>query len=224
MISAILFDFDGVVADTMEDNFLAWHHAFDLLGVVISRAEYFPLEGMSTIAVAKTLGEFHGLDQEAVALTPRVKEDHFLAHGRCPIYPELAPLLAVLRKSNISTGLVTGASRRRINSTLPPEISEYFRVVVTGDDVAVGKPDPESYLQAAKQLNLSPSFCLAVENAPLGIASAKAAGMFCAAVPTTLPPCALGAADIVVDDLSAVVGLVEANRQGDGIVKGAKGR
>jgi len=60
-VEAILFDFDGVLADTMEDNFIAWKDAFKDRGIEILREDYFPLEGMRLMNVAETIGKKYGL-------------------------------------------------------------------------------------------------------------------------------------------------------------------
>lgn len=78
-------------------------------------------------------------------------------------------------------------------------------MLVTADDVATGKPDPEPYLLAARRLGVDPAECVAFEDAPAGLASARAAGVFAVALTTTAPAAALEAgADVVVGDLSSV--------------------
>ena len=76
-------------------------------------------------------------------------------------------------------------------------------VLVTADDVAHGKPDPDVFLQAARRLGVEPSDCLVVEDAPAGLAAARAAGMASLAVLTSTPRAELEA-DAVVTDLSEV--------------------
>jgi beta-phosphoglucomutase-like phosphatase (HAD superfamily) len=76
-----------------------------------------------------------------------------------------------------------------------------FEVVITGDAVENAKPHPECYLSAAGILSVPPRQCLAVENSPLGIESAKRARMHCIAVCSTLERKHLGNADFVVDDI-----------------------
>jgi beta-phosphoglucomutase-like phosphatase (HAD superfamily) len=61
-------------------------------------------------------------------------------------------------------------------------IRNHFRVIVGGEDVRAGKPDPEPYLRAAELLGIPPPRCLAVEDSGVGVRAAKAAGMFCIAV------------------------------------------
>jgi sugar-phosphatase len=74
-------------------------------------------------------------------------------------------------------------------------------VMVCGDEVANGKPDPESYLTAAKLLGAAPADCLVVEDAPAGVQAALAAGMRVIAITTTHPASALAGASLVIDDL-----------------------
>jgi beta-phosphoglucomutase len=82
--------------------------------------------------------------------------------------------------------IVTGTARHELEVTLPQEILCYFEVVVTGDEVKRGKPDPEPYLTALSKLGVSSDRALVVENAPLGVRAAKAAGICCFAVETSM--------------------------------------
>jgi beta-phosphoglucomutase len=83
---------------------------------------------------------------------------------------------------------------------LPSDFLSRFSVVVTRETVTNTKPHPEPYLKASGTLGVKPSMCLAVENAPLGIKSAKSAEMLCVAICTTLEGENLEEADIVVQD------------------------
>jgi len=101
--------------------------------------------------------------------------------------------------------LVTSAGRRYAEETLTElGVRPLFSVVVTAGDVTVGKPDPEGYLAAARRLGTAPAACVVFEDAPAGVAAAKAAGMYCVAVATTHPPEDLAGADQVVPDLTKV--------------------
>jgi beta-phosphoglucomutase-like phosphatase (HAD superfamily) len=80
-----------------------------------------------------------------------------------------------------------------------------FDVIVSGEDVKNGKPDPEPYEKAIAKLGLSKDECLVVENAPLGIESAKNAGVFCVGVPTYLDKTKLHEADIIVKNHAELI-------------------
>jgi HAD superfamily hydrolase (TIGR01509 family) len=100
--------------------------------------------------------------------------------------------------------LVTGATRERITITAGAVLPR-FDAVVTANDVTRTKPFPDPYLAAASGLRVEPDACVVIENAPLGIDAAHAAGMRCVAVASTLDPRHLSAADIVVANLFEVI-------------------
>jgi beta-phosphoglucomutase len=88
----------------------------------------------------------------------------------------LTPFLTQLKEQNIAVGLVTGATRSEVEYVLAKvELTPYFDLIVAGDDLESSKPEPEPYLLAASKLNLNPQECLAIENNPIGITSAKRA-------------------------------------------------
>ena len=198
---AVLFDFDGVIADTMAPNFRAWRSAFLEFGVEIAPESYYPLEGMSPAEVARNLARLHGLDELVAAKAAAQKERAFLAGENCEIFPAVKPLLMGLQAAGKALGLVTGASKLRLDAILVDDIREFFDVVITADAVKRCKPAPDPFLRGADELGVDPAMCVVVENAPLGIASAKSAGMKCVAVCSTLGAEFLQDADIVVDDL-----------------------
>jgi HAD superfamily hydrolase (TIGR01509 family) len=119
--------------------------------------------------------------------------------------PGIVPLLHDLRGRGYRLALVTGSARSVVHESLAPTgVAQFFEVIVAGDEVASGKPDPEPYRSAAARLGLPPAQCLAVENAPLGIRSAKAAGMGCIALETTLPAEQLSLADQVFPNVQSM--------------------
>ncbi|MBC8472844.1 MAG: HAD family phosphatase [Planctomycetes bacterium] len=101
-------------------------------------------------------------------------------------------------------GLVSGADLKRLTKTVPDDFFRRFKAVISGDKVNNPKPHPEPYIAAAKELFVPPLECLVVENAPLGIESAKRAGMRCIAVCSTLKRNLISDADFIVDDINAL--------------------
>lgn len=202
---AILFDFDGVLAQTMEDNFSAWQQAFAAHDIVIQdRIEYFLLEGMNPQGIAEHFLRKHRRDLQLAKAIAQGKDQLYLARHDFKLYDGAVPLLSRLQEKGLALGLVTGASAKRIENTLAASLRNLFSVTVTGDDVGHCKPDPQPYQRAAEKLNCRAGECLVVENAPLGISSAKQAGMDCVAVCSTLAKSYLRDADFVVTDLAAV--------------------
>jgi beta-phosphoglucomutase-like phosphatase (HAD superfamily) len=96
--------------------------------------------------------------------------------------------------------MVTGSSRRSLESVLTQEQSRWFDVIITADDVVRGKPAPDPFLSAAQALHAAPETCLVVENAPFGIQAASAAGCFVVALGTTLTKADLSQANRIVRD------------------------
>lgn len=112
-----------------------------------------------------------------------------------PLYPEVGKFLAEVQQQQLLAALVTGALRVEVEPVLQRgAIAEYFSAIVTGNDLQVSKPEPDSYLLAIEflnrqhpQLNLSPSECLAIEDTAVGIEAAKRAGIQVVGIANTFP-------------------------------------
>ena len=100
--------------------------------------------------------------------------------------------------------LVTGTSRPEAQKLLPKDLWGSFDVTVCGCDVQNGKPHPEPYLMALAKLNVKPQEAVVFENAPFGIRSAKAAGLVCIALETSLPASYLKSADAIFSSFKAI--------------------
>ena len=205
---AIVFDMDGVVLDSPPIHLLTWQRTLAPLGIELTAEDSYPLEGLPTEVTAQRLTErFLGKacsDREARRLAG-IKRALFRDIFKPTIVSGIVPLLHDLRGRGYRLGLVTGSARSVVDESLAPTgVAEFFEVIVTGDEVTQGKPDPEPYRSAAAGLGIPPSQCLAVENALLGISSAKAAGMGCVALETTLPAERLSVADQVFPDVQSM--------------------
>lgn len=205
---AVVFDFDGVLACTMEDNFRAWHRTLRPHIPDLDREEYLLLEGLPPQAVAAALLGARGLSLAPAAELAARKEEAYLQDHRFALYPGMPELLERLA-ARLPLGLVTGSGLARLERTLGPAALARFRAVVCAADRIPPKPSPEPYLAAAARLGVAPSRCLVAENAPLGIRSAKAAGMTVVAVASTLAPERLAEADLVVADSLALAERIE---------------
>ncbi|MBN1656926.1 MAG: HAD-IA family hydrolase [Anaerolineae bacterium] len=188
---AIVLDMDGVVLDSMPDHLVTWQETLAPLGIDLTAEHLYPLEGVPTEPTARRLTEqFLGYavpDQEARRLAGE-KRERFRARFKPRLVEGMASLLHDLGGRGYRLALVTGSARSVVEESLVPTgVADLFEVIVTGDEVERGKPDPEPYGIAARRLGVDPERCLAVENAPLGIESARAAGMMCVALETTLP-------------------------------------
>ncbi len=184
---AVIFDLDGTLVDSMPAHFEAWCEALDFFGAkgVFGEDIFYAMGGRPTKDIVTELnGEFGlNLDPEAVA---NRKRDAFLARlGSIPLIEETIAVARELR-GKIPLAIATGGTRLVVEKTLQAlNISDLFDEVVTADDVVLGKPSPDIFLEAAARLGVAPKDCLVYEDAPAGIAAAQEAGM---AVEIVHPP------------------------------------
>ena len=196
---AFLFDFDGVLAETMEDNYLAWKYAFETIGVNITRDDYMPFEGAPLKEIVRKISKKYNVENQDVGEMIIKKENYFKENHSFSFYPYVLEIIDELKSKNIKIAIVTAALKDRLFSTTPNDFLEKFDSIVTGNDYEKGKPDPEPYLTAAENLNISPKKCVVIENAPLGIESSKSAGIYCIAICSTLDKSYLTEANLIIN-------------------------
>jgi len=205
---AIILDMDGVVLDSPPLHLLTWQQTLAPLGIELTAEAHYPLEGLPTEITAQRLTERYlgqACSERETQRLANTKRALFREMFHPSLVPGIVPLLLNLRGRGYRLGLVTGSARSVVDESLVPiGAAAFFEIIVTGDEVATGKPDPEPYRTAAARLGIPPAQCLAVENAPLGIESAKAAGMGCVALETTLPAEQLRAAERVFPDVQTM--------------------
>lgn len=196
---SVLFDMDGVIVDSMRQHADCWIRVFKEYGVTLSTEDIFLREGMSGIGsiidIFRSKGQRIPDPMEMKRLQQRKLE--LFERNPVSVFPGMEEVLEYLGGKGVVLGLVTGSLKRSVGHVLPAGMIGYFRSVITVDDIENGKPHPEPYLKGLKQVGFHPEEVLAVENAPLGIRSAKAAGLRCFAIATTLPPNYLEHADRV---------------------------
>ncbi len=198
----ILFDFDGVLARTMEDNFRAWQHVFLDLGKNITEEQFYPLEGLRLQDVALTLCDIHGVREVGMEELVRKKDEFYLKNYSFSLYPGVENLIEMLSKAHVPFGMVTAARRERLERTLASYMLKKFSTIITGENGGRGKPYPDSYLEGARGLGCKPEECIVVENALLGIQAAKAAGAYCIAIISTMSADKLQSADEIVESFA----------------------
>lgn len=197
----MLFDFDGVLANTMEDNYQAWVYALGLHGATLSKLEYFLWEGQRVSHIASEVLQRYGRDPSLGAQVAISKDEYYNQHNNFAWHVGARELVASLLASQIKVAVVSGASRLRLVTPNTTEFLSTFHALICADDCKLGKPAPEPYLLAAERLGCAPTECVVVENAPSGIESAKAANMYCIAVCSTLSPAHLARADRIFPTL-----------------------
>ena len=199
---AICFDLDGVLIHTMPDHAAAWLAATRRYGLRVSREEIYAWEGEpGRLTATRLLRRGRGRSGSARQLL-REKERLFarrLRRRRIRVAEAWLTLLRRLRRGGLRLALVTGTSWGEVRRALPARVRQAFDVIVTGDRVRRGKPDPEPYRAACRRLGLAPGRVVVVENAPYGITSARRAGVgWILALASALPPRHLRGADRIV--------------------------
>ena len=130
------------------------------------------------------------------------KREYYRTIVQVKHYTNAFNVIGILKSRGFKVALVTACALKNMQHSLNKEQQAQFDFVITGDEVPRAKPFPDPYLAAARRLGLDPKECAVVENAPLGIESAKNAGMYCIAIETTLGREYLNAADCILQDIS----------------------
>lgn len=178
MIRGLIFDFDGVLIEsesylTQIEMAILSRHGILLTEEVV--AEYLGYRFNEYIdALEKRFGILLNHDQVAAELQSEIVE---LYRVKVPLVEHVQQVLSVLH-STYPIALATSRERTLVKMAMARlEIEQYFTSAIYREDVTHGKPDPEVYRKAAESIRLSPSNCVAIEDARSGIMSAKAAGM-----------------------------------------------
>lgn len=198
-VQSVIFDMDGVITNTMPDHFRAWRHVLQEAGVTVSHYDVYSREGQPGLQSVREIFAAHHrpFDEVKARHLLREKEELFKSTVRQRFITGSRRFLRRLHHEGFRLALVTGTSRHEMHHILPDALYRLFAVAVTGNDVQHGKPHPEPYLTALKKLDILPKQAVVIENAPLGIRAAKAAGLRCLALETSLPRRHLAEADKV---------------------------
>lgn len=214
---AVIFDFDGVIADTEPLHFHAFRKVLEPLAISFTWKVYVDTYlGFDDRDAFRTAYRIHGrpLDDRRLSRLVEAKSRVFqeLIRGGVPAYPGTIPMIGSLHASGIPMAICSGALRSDIDPILSGlGIARCFLHIVTAEDVRKSKPDPECYVIAIRRLSQSrpqaisaPRNCLAVEDTPAGIEAAKGAGLSVLAVTNSHPAEELSGADIIADSLANV--------------------
>ena len=202
MIKAVIFDFDGVLANTMEYHAKAYKQVLSEAGIWIKPRAVYLAEGALPEQMISRL--VHNPVDAQVKRLAKKKSEVFRRYRKY-IQPnkEAVTLLKKLKKKGLKVGVASGGKKRN-SQVILGKTTKLLDFYLGGEDVKKGKPDPEIYINAAKAAGVKPSECVVIENAPNGINAAKAAGMKCIAITTTLTKKDLEEADFVVNTFREV--------------------
>ena len=204
---AIVFDFDGVLADSEPLHLATYQEVVSSLGVTLTREDYYEnFLGYSDADLFRLLAARHGwsldaghiqmlIDQKSEIFDAAVAAGGILYPGAVECVQRLAQVFPL--------AIASGALRHEIELVLEGAgLTPCFRFIVGAGETANGKPAPDPYLRAAELHGVPPSACVAIEDSRWGIQSAKTAGMKCVGITNTYSAAELASADVVIDTLA----------------------
>jgi len=203
---AIVFDFDGVLADSEPLHLATYQEVCSALGVTLTRDDYYAhYLGYDDEGVFRRMAAVHGwqLDDGRIAALVAQKSrvfDEVLASTDV-LYPGAARCIQRLAAA-FPLGIASGALKHEIQMILERAgLGHHFRFIVAAGDTPESKPAPDPYVLAASLHGLRPAECVAIEDSRWGIQSARAAGLKCVGITHTYPGGELTSANMVIDSL-----------------------
>ena len=180
---------DGVLFDSMPNHAYAWSHAMTQYGLAMTREEVYMNEGRTGSATINMLAQrFWGRDatEEEKQLIYEAKSKVFNTCPEAQPMPGALETLHAVKEKGLKIVLVTGSAQTSLLEKLERSYPGFFHqdLMVTGFDVKLGKPYPEPYLKGLQKAGIKPEEGIVIENAPLGVQSGHAAGIFTIAANT----------------------------------------
>jgi beta-phosphoglucomutase len=181
-VKCCIFDLDGVIVDTAKYHCLAWKRLANELGFDFTEKDNERLKGVSRMAsleILLSIGKVSLSEEDKVALAAKKNAwyvEYISKMNKDEILPGVENFLSTLRASGIKVSLGS-ASKNSMMILDNLELTRYFDAIIDGNKVSEAKPDPEVFLLGAKELNISPEFCVVFEDAEAGIEAATRAGM-----------------------------------------------
>jgi beta-phosphoglucomutase len=205
-VHAIVFDFDGVLADSEAIHLRSYQDILSPHGVNLTEADYcarylgFDDEGAFR-RIAADYGLLFGDEEIEVLMQEKTRRFQTLVASGDVLYPGAVPCVERLSAA-WPLGIASGALRHEIELMLRGGgLHDAFRFIVAAGDTDRTKPAPDPYLRAAELHGVGPADCVAIEDSQWGLQSARSAGMITIAITHTYPRDALRDADLVVDSL-----------------------
>jgi beta-phosphoglucomutase len=187
-VRGIIFDLDGVLADSMPAHYKAWEIAFkEVANMNVDERLIYLLEGMRGSELVKTIFEQKGFRNYSLVEKVNSRKNGIFKKTISNIesYDETKELVASL---GCSKAVVSGSAKEDVETIIDRIFGkELFDRIITADDIENGKPDPSSFLVALRKMNLKSSQTMVVENAPLGVQAANNAGIKCIVVLNNTP-------------------------------------
>jgi HAD superfamily hydrolase (TIGR01509 family) len=198
----IVWDMDGVLVDSGDAHYLAWKETFSEIGNEFTLEMFQETFGMNNAGILKKLcGD--AATNDFIARVGDRKEILFrdMMKGNVKILSGVMHWLNRFSELGAKQAIASSAPPENISALLAEvRVEKFLDAIVSGFDMP-GKPNPDVFLAAAKEIRIDPQNCVVIEDAVAGVEGAKRAGMKCIAVTTTNPRDALQVADYVFDSL-----------------------
>jgi beta-phosphoglucomutase-like phosphatase (HAD superfamily) len=180
-LKGIIFDMDGVLVDSMPSHVRAWQLAFEEFTTIqVERKLVYRNEGRRSKELVKELLANYKVKIKDTTIIEKIvkrKAEFFQNTGSFNVFPEVKQIISSL---NCRKAVVSGSTKEDVLKIINQSFgNNFFDVIVTGDDITNGKPDPLPFVKALHELDLEPNKVLVVENAPLGVRASKNAGIEC---------------------------------------------
>ena len=205
-LEAVIWDMDGVIADTGPYHYKAWQYVFQKRGVNFTEDDFRRHFGQrnDTIIRSNIGRSISSAEMDTIADEKEEKYRQVVAQNIKPL-PGTLELMRILRENGVKMAVASSAPPENIQLIISGlELGNCFKAIVYGREVTEGKPSPRGFLLAARKLGVEPPNCIVIEDAVAGVAAAKGAGMKCVAVTNTHPATSLEESDLIVDTLEAV--------------------
>ncbi len=201
-VGAVIFDCDGVLADSERASAAAWQETLERYGFLLSPEEFARFIGTTDRDLAETFGPRLGIDPEVILSNANDRLRAILSGG----LEAFADAVGLLGRLDVPVAVASNSDRWRLDAVLAAAgLAGRFKVSVGADEVGQPKPAPDVYLRAADLLAIDPADCLVIEDSPTGIEAARKAGMGVIAVDRGhFPRESLEPADQVVGSLEEI--------------------
>lgn len=205
-LKAVLWDLDGVIADTGRYHFMGWREIFTPMGIDFTEEHFIKHFGQRNDTIIRDTVSQSISQEELDAIADRKEKAYrrLVADNIQPL-PGAVELLKALEKNGIPSALASSAPPENVKIIVGGlGIESFFQAVACGREVTEGKPSPQVFLLAAEKLKADPAGCVVIEDAIAGVAGAKRAGMKCVAVTNSHSGDSLQEADLVVSTLEDI--------------------
>jgi beta-phosphoglucomutase family hydrolase len=202
----VIFDMDGVLADTEPIHFESWVKLGKEIGVEFTKELFEQTLGQQSPTITRRLVG-GGIDQNLIEKWADLKEQYYrdMVQNKLQPLPGAVELIKRLKSKGFKLAVGSSAPPENVELLLNSlKIKKYFDVIITAEDVEKGKPEPDVFLKASNILKIKPKNCVVIEDAPVGIEAAKRAGMKSIALTTTHDKEELQAAQMIMKDLSNI--------------------